>query len=106
MAFTQANARQSCDWPFRTLITIDETSGTTTSDYSVKLTLTGSAGGTLHPDYDWSSNGADLRIYASNDTSPVSFSISSWNQATKEAEVWVTFASFTANSTNNLCVLR
>ena len=104
MAFTQANARQSCDWPFRTLITIDETSGTTTSDYSVKLTLTGSAGGTLHPDYDWSSNGADLRIYASNDTSPVSFSISSWNQATKEAEVWVTFASFTANSTNNLYV--
>lgn len=104
MAITQANARQSCDWPFRTLITINETSGITTSDYSVKLTLTGSAGGTLHPDYDWSSDGADLRIYASNDTSPVSFSISSWNQATKEAEVWVTFSSFSANSDNSLYV--
>ena len=103
-AFSQVNARQSCDWPFRTLITINETSGTTTSDYSVKLTLTGAPGGTLHPDYDWSSNGADLRIFAANDTSPVSFSISSWNQSIKEAEVWVTFSNFVANSSNSLYV--
>lgn len=104
MVFAQANARQSCDWPFKTQITINETSGLTTSDYSVKLTLTGASGGTLHPDYEWSSDGADLRIFASDDTSPVSFSISSWNQAAKEAEVWVTFASFTANSSNVLNV--
>lgn len=101
---SQVQARQACDWPFRTAITVNESSGLSTSNYSVKLTLTGTAGGTLHPDYNWSSNGADLRIFASDDVTPMSFSISSWNATTQIAEVWVTFATLSANSSNTLYV--
>jgi len=97
-------ARQACDWPFRTTITVNETSGLTTSNYSVKLTLSGNTGGTLSTSYDWSSGGADLRIFGSNDTTPLPFSIASWNQANKTAEIWVTFATFNANSSNTLYV--
>ncbi|MEH6447802.1 MAG: CCXG family PEP-CTERM protein [Oleispira sp.] len=97
-------ARQACDWPFRTTITINETSGISTSNYLVKLTLSGNAGGTLSTRYDWSSDGADLRIFGSNDTTPLPFSIASWNQANKIAEVWVTFATLNANSSNTLYV--
>lgn len=98
-------ARLSCDWPFQTSITINETSGTTTSDYSVKLTLTGSTGGTLSSEYDWSSNGEDLRVFDDiNGATPIDFSIASWNQATKTAEVWITFPTFTANSSHTIYI--
>lgn len=104
LSFGSASARQSCDWPFRTAITINESSGLTTSNYSVKLTLSGGSGGTLHSGYNWSASGADLRIYASDDVTPMDFSISSWNQTSEIAEVWITFATFTANSSNDIYV--
>ena len=101
---SQVQARQSCDWPFRTAITVNESSGLSTSNYSVKLTLTGTTGGTLHPDYNWSTDGADLRVFASDDVTPMTFSISSWNATSQIAEVWVTFANLSANSSNTLYV--
>ncbi len=100
----QSQARQSCDWPFRTTIIVNETSGLTTNNYSVKLTLTGNSGGTLHPAYNWSSTGNDLRIFSSDDLNPLNFSIESWNPITKTAEVWVTFPTFTNGSINTIYV--
>lgn len=103
-----AYSRLSCDWPFKTSITVNETSGTTTSNYSVKLILTGFTGGTLNPNYDWSNSGDDLRIFDTdingNESTPLNFSITSWNQATKSAEVWVTFPTFTRNSIRKIFV--
>jgi len=99
-----SQARQSCDWPFRTAINITETSGQNTSNYSVKLTLTGNSGGTLHSSYNWSSDGADLRLYSSNDSTPLEFSIESWSQSNKTAVIWVTLPSFNANSQHTVYV--
>ncbi|OUS37654.1 hypothetical protein A9R00_10965, partial [Oleispira antarctica] len=99
-----SQARQSCDWPFRTAINITETSGQNTSNYSVKLTLTGNSGGTLHSSYNWSSDGADLRLYSSNDSTLLNFSIESWDQSNKSAVIWVTLPSFNANSQHTVYV--
>ncbi len=99
---TSSLARQSCDWPFSTSITVTETSGQTTSNYSVKLTLTGGNSGTLHSGYNWSSDGADLRIYNSVGSTPLAFSIESWSQSNQTAEVWVTFPTFNARSSNTI----
>lgn len=98
------HGRQSCDWPFRTSITVSETSGLNSSNYQFKITLTGGVGGTLDSRYNWSANGADLRIYGSDDVTPLSFSIDSWNATAEVAEVWVTLPSLPANSTETLYV--
>ncbi len=84
-----SQARQSCDWPFRTSVTITEQSGNTLTDYLVKLNLTGA--GTLHADYKWSNDGRDLRIYDTLDDTQLPFRIETWNSATESAEVWVSF---------------
>lgn len=101
---SEAYARQSCDWRFRTSITINETSGTTTSNYSLKLTLTGSVGGNLNTEYDWSESGDDLRVFDSNDSTALNFSIASWNASTKTAEVWVTLPTFMANESRSIFI--
>jgi len=103
LSFSQFSiARQSCDWPFRTTITINETSGLNSLDYQVKLTLTGGIGGTLNDEYNWTSAGQDLRVYASNDATPLTFSIAEWNQATEYAEVWVILPSLPANTSETI----
>lgn len=86
-------ARQSCDWPFRTSVNIKENSGSNLSDYQVKLTINSSK---LDARYTWSSAGVDLRIYDTNDTTPLDFWIESWNNTTKIATVWVRFPSSAA----------
>ena len=101
---SQTHARQSCDWPFRTQITVTETSGFNLSDYQVKLTLTGGAGGTLDSQYNWSSDGRDLRIFSDDDLTPLAFSIASWDSNIQFAEVWVTLPNLAANESKNVFV--
>ncbi|MGK0443841.1 MAG: hypothetical protein ACJA1U_000769 [Bermanella sp.] len=97
-----AHARQSCDWPFRTSVNIKENSGSNLSDYQVKLNINSSS---FDSRYNWSSGGVDLRIFDSNDTSPLEFWIENWNQAAKTATVWVRFpasAPLIANANRNI----
>ena len=96
------HARQSCDWPFRTSVNIKENSGSNLSDYQVKLNINSSS---FDSRYNWSSGGVDLRIFDSNDTSPLEFWIENWNQAAKTATVWVRFpasAPLIANANRNI----
>ncbi|MFY0701695.1 MAG: CCXG family PEP-CTERM protein [Bermanella sp.] len=96
------HARQSCDWPFRTSVNIKENSGSNLSDYQVKLNINSSS---FDSRYNWSSEGVDLRIFDSNDTSPLEFWIENWNQAAKTATVWVRFpasAPLIANANRNI----
>ena len=83
-----SHGRQSCDWPFRTAVTITENSGNNLSDYQVKLSLTGS---NLHANYLWTNTGYDFRVYDSNDNTPLEFWLESWNQSSKTATIWVRF---------------
>jgi hypothetical protein len=81
-------ARQSCDWTFRTSITITQTDFNGLSDYPVDLFLDGS---NLHGQYQWSNNGNDLRIYSDDDITPLPFTINSWDAGSKGANVRVSF---------------
>ncbi len=81
-------ARQSCDWPYRTSITITQTDFDGLSDYPVDLFLSSS---NLHSQYQWSNSGNDLRIYSDDDTTPLPFTINSWNATSKGANVRVSF---------------
>ena len=83
---TSSLARQSCEWPFRTEINVQ--SANALSDYQVKFELNASS---LSSDYDWSSNGEDLYIYDTNDTSQLEFWIESWDGIAEEATVWIRF---------------
>lgn len=80
-------ARQSCDWPFRTEITIRQETLNRIDNYPVDLVLTAN---NVHPDYQWTNNGDDLRIFSSNDLTALPFKINSWNANTKSAEIRVT----------------
>ncbi|WP_396588238.1 CCXG family PEP-CTERM protein [Bermanella sp. R86510] len=91
--------RQSCDWPFRTAVNIQENSGATLTDYQVKLTL---SGGQLSSQYNWSIDGFDLRVFDSDDNTALSFWIESWDSFSQTAEVWVRFPTLTANSNRTI----
>jgi len=84
-----SQARQSCDWPFRTSISINEESNNNLTDYTISLTLTGGATGTLHSGYEWSSGGQDLRVYNSDDNAELEFHIDSWDQGHEVANIRV-----------------
>lgn len=83
-------ARQSCEWPFRTEIKIQENtgSGAALQNYQVKLNLNASS---FSPDYTWSNNGEDLYIYDTDDETQLEFWIDSWNSSAKTATVWIRF---------------
>jgi hypothetical protein len=87
----QSFARQSCDWPFRTTITITQSDFNGLTDYPVDLFLSGS---NLHSQYQWSSNGSDLRIYSDDDTTALPFTINSWDAIGQGANVRVSFPNF------------
>lgn len=94
-----SHARQSCDWPFRTTVSIQENSGTLLTDYQVKMTITGTL---LNDQYSWTNNGFDLRVFDSDDSTELEFWIESWNKATKTATVWVRFTTLAANSNRTI----
>lgn len=86
----ESMARQSCNWPFRTAITISEQSGTTLSDYQVKLEVSSA---NLNSHYLWTPNGDDFRVFDSDDNTPLEFWVESWNPSNETATVWVRFPS-------------
>ena len=77
-------ARQSCEWPFRTQIDVQENSvsGSQLQSYQVQFDIDAS---TLSSDYDWSSNGQDLYIYDTDDQTQLEFWVDSWDQANEQA---------------------
>ena len=88
-----------CDWPYRTEITLSENSGSTLTNYQILLRLDGSE---LHPSYNWTSGGNDLRILDQDDTTEIPYYIDNWNAQTKSAEVWIKLASLPANSSRKI----
>ncbi len=90
-----SHARQSCDWPFRTAVNVKENSGSTLTNYQVKITINSSS---FDSRYSWSNNGVDLRVYDSNDSTPLQFWIESWNDSAKTATIWIRFPTLAANA--------
>lgn len=90
IASAPSHSRQSCDWPFRTAVTITEQSGSTLSDYQVQLSIDNSH---LHSGYTWTANGSDFRVFDSDDSTPLEFWIESWDQTNEQTTIWVRFPS-------------
>lgn len=83
-------ARQSCEWPFRTQIDVQENSisGAQLVDYQVKFEISASD---LSPDYSWSNTGQDLYIYDTDDQTQLEFWIDNWDNSAQTATIWVKF---------------
>lgn len=88
-----------CNWSYRSDVVITENSGSTLTDYQVLLTLNSSS---LHANYNWSSNGQDLRVIDSNDSTPLDFYLHSWNPAAKTAEIWVKIPTLAASGSKTI----
>jgi len=83
-------ARQSCEWPFRTQINVQEnsSSGSQLTDYQVQFEINATD---LSQDYNWSNNGQDLYVYDSDDQTQLEFWIDTWDSTAKTASIWVRF---------------
>jgi len=96
-----SHAYWSCAWPYRTAASVQENTGTTLTDYQVKITITGSD---LNAAYDWTSNGSDLRIVDSDDETLLDFWVDTWDQAGETATAWVKFSALTANQNRQIYI--
>ena len=75
-AFTSVFAQWE-GWNWRRPVTINNTSGSTLTDYQVKIDLSN-----LTPAFDFThanSDGSDIRITSDNGTTQISFLIDEWN---------------------------
>ncbi len=74
------------NWPYRAHIELSNNSGGNVTDQSFNINL---AAADLHPDYTWTSAGADLRVYDTDDLTPLDFHIEYWNQGSQTARVLI-----------------
>lgn len=93
------HAWYDCNWSYRSDVVITENAGTALTDYQVLLNLNSAS---LHANYNWSSNGQDLRVIDTDDSSQLDFYLHSWNASAKTAEVWVKIPSLAANASKTI----
>ncbi|OUR60206.1 hypothetical protein A9Q73_12455, partial [Bermanella sp. 47_1433_sub80_T6] len=96
---SQTLAYWSCAWPYRTTVTVQETSGNTLTNYQVKLTISGAS---LDSGYSWTNNGFDFRVVDSDDETLMNYWVEDWDQANKTATIWVLFSSLSANASRDI----
>ena len=84
-------------WKYRRAITITENSGSTLTDYQIKVVLD-----TANFDYSHAnSDGSDIRFKDSDDTTALSFWIEKWNPS-GESIIWVKVPQIPAGSTKTI----
>lgn len=81
-----ASAWWSCDWDYRFAADIARPPGPPVSDYQVRLDLDAAS---VPAQFDWSLQGADLRVIDEDDLTPLPFFIEQWDAAGQSAVVWV-----------------
>ncbi|WP_430459558.1 DUF2341 domain-containing protein [Thalassolituus sp. LLYu03] len=94
-----ASAYWDDNWGFRTTVSVRNTASQNLTDYQVLLTISSS---NLSSQYSWSSDGRDLRILDSDDSSQLNYWIDSWDSTNKTAQVWVRFPTLTASATRTI----
>ena len=88
------NAYWNESWAYRTEVNIT-LSGNSQTDYPVAVEI---SAGDLYSGYSWSSDGSDLRVIDSDDSSELHFWIESWDSSAQTARIWVNFPSISAGS--------
>ncbi len=89
----------SCAWPYRTTVTVQETSASNLSNYQVKLTLSGAS---LNGAYAWSEDGFDLRVVDSDDQTLMNYWVEDWDKTNQTATIWVLFDTLAASSSRDI----
>lgn len=72
------------NWPYRAHVVLTNSSGNNVTDHVFEINLSTVD---LHPDYSWSAAGADIRVYDSNDSTPLDFFIEYWDQSAKTTSI-------------------
>jgi len=90
---SQLAVAHDCDWPFKTPVTISNTTGGTLTNYQTRVNISAA---TLQSGYVWSADGSDLRVLDQDDTTELTFYIEKWDAGSNTAIVWVTVPSMTA----------
>ena len=96
-----SHAYWSCAWPYRTQISVQESSGSALTDYQIKIEISGP---NLNSSYDWTSDGFDLRIVDSDDLTQLDHWVENWDQAGETATIWVKLDSLLANENKTLYI--
>ena len=81
---TTAQTRLSCEWSHS--ITLTATAGAGGYDDEIKVEL---GAGDFPAGYIMSANGDDLRVFASDNTTPIAFFISRWDAVAQQATIYI-----------------
>ncbi|WP_108787475.1 DUF2341 domain-containing protein [Erythrobacter sp. Alg231-14] len=79
-----AQSRLSCEWSHS--IAVTATAGVSAHSDEIRVDLTGAD---LPAGYSMSSDGADLRVFADDNTTPIPFFISRWDALAQQATVFI-----------------
>ncbi|MFT4798522.1 MAG: putative repeat protein (TIGR01451 family) [Candidatus Azotimanducaceae bacterium] len=80
-----ANAWFDNDWTYRAAFNVNNPGGTLT-DQQIQIDLSSA---NVHPDYVWSSDGDDIRILASDDSTALDYYIENWDSFSETAVIYV-----------------
>ena len=83
---TPAYAWWDCDWDYRFAADITKPPGPPLSDYQVRMDLNA---GNVPAEFDWTTNGDDLRVIDEDDLTELVFYIEEWDSLANTAIVWV-----------------
>lgn len=84
-----------CDNAYRTSVNLAATSAYS-EEIRIDLTSTD-----FHADYVFSTDGDDIRIFESDDTTPVDFFVTGWDASTRSATIYVRPGALAAGSSTN-----
>jgi len=77
-------AQQSCGFPHRTPVTITAIGGSHSAETRINL-----VNADFPADYVFSSTGDDVRVFESDDTTPVDFVVAEWDDVARTANIYV-----------------
>ena len=90
------------DWPYRRSVAISNPAGTELSDFQVQIILNSG-------NFDFSAaltDGSDMRVAASDGTTPVPYWIETWDATGQMAVIWVKVPLLPAGRDNDTFILR
>jgi len=93
-----ANAWFDIDWTYRAAFNANNPGGSL-SDQQIQINLSSA---NVHPDYVWSSDGDDIRILASDDSTALDYYIENWDSFNETAIIYVRLASLPPGDTTIL----
>ena len=97
----QAYAWVDSAWPYKVVVTATNTSVAPVVNQAVEIRLTAA---TVNPDYVWTVAGDDIRVYAADENTALTYYVSNWNSAAKTASIWVLIPNLPALASTDIYI--